>query len=57
MLAEKRVDGIPVMCSDPTGELSEMLDRQKDIPKVIMDWGPESSQADKIIDNLKKAAI
>ncbi|CAM3603234.1 HTH-type transcriptional repressor PurR [Vibrio aquimaris] len=51
MLAEKRVDGILVMCSDLTEELSDMLDRQKDIPKVIMDWGPESSQADKIIDN------
>lgn len=51
MLAEKRVDGILVMCSDLTEELLEMLDRHSDIPKVIMDWGPESSQADKIIDN------
>ncbi|WP_117233234.1 HTH-type transcriptional repressor PurR [Vibrio maerlii] len=51
MLAEKRVDGILVMCSDLTEELREMLDRHSDIPKVIMDWGPESSQADKIIDN------
>lgn len=39
------------MCSDLTEELREMLDRHADIPKVIMDWGPESSQADKIIDN------
>ncbi|EKM29546.1 periplasmic binding s and sugar binding domain of LacI family protein [Vibrio harveyi] len=51
MLAEKRVDGILVMCSDLTEELKEMLDRHSDIPKVVMDWGPESSQADKIIDN------
>ncbi|NLS11300.1 HTH-type transcriptional repressor PurR [Vibrio sp. SM6] len=51
MLAEKRVDGILVMCSDLTEELKEMLDRQVDIPKVVMDWGPESSKADKIIDN------
>ncbi|MBE8567516.1 HTH-type transcriptional repressor PurR [Vibrio sp. OPT20] len=51
MLAEKRVDGILVMCSDLTEELRGMLDRHADIPKVIMDWGPESSQADKIIDN------
>lgn len=51
MLAEKRVDGILVMCSDLTEELLAMLDRHADIPKVIMDWGPESSQADKIIDN------
>jgi LacI family purine nucleotide synthesis repressor len=51
MLAEKRVDGMLVMCSDLTEELNEMLERHKDIPKVVMDWGPESSQADKIIDN------
>ncbi len=51
MLAEKRVDGILVMCSDFTQELSEMLDSHKDIPKVIMDWGPEALKADKIIDN------
>ncbi len=51
MLAEKRVDGILVMCSDLTEELSEMLDRHSNIPKVVMDWGPESSQADKIMDN------
>ncbi|MDW6004273.1 HTH-type transcriptional repressor PurR [Vibrio mangrovi] len=51
MLAEKRVDGMLVMCSDLTAELLEMLEAYDDIPKVIMDWGPESSQADKIIDN------
>jgi LacI family purine nucleotide synthesis repressor len=51
MLAEKRVDGILVMCSDLTEELLGMLDSYSEIPKVIMDWGPESSQADKIIDN------
>ncbi len=51
MLAEKRVDGILVMCSDFTEELNEMLNRHTNIPKVIMDWGPESSQADKIMDN------
>ncbi len=46
MLAEKRVDGILVMCSDLTEELKQMLDRHSDIPKVVMDWGPESSQAE-----------
>ncbi|SHO59204.1 HTH-type transcriptional repressor PurR [Vibrio quintilis] len=51
MLAEKRVDGILVICSDLTEVLLEMLDGYQDIPKVVMDWGPESSQADKIIDN------
>lgn len=51
MLAEKRVDGMLVMCSDLTEELLEMLESHPNIPKVIMDWGPETSQADKIIDN------
>ncbi|GAM70832.1 purine nucleotide synthesis repressor [Vibrio sp. JCM 19236] len=51
MLAEKRVDGLLVMCSDLTEELREMLDSHPNIPKVVMDWGPESSMADKIIDN------
>ncbi|SJL83275.1 HTH-type transcriptional repressor PurR [Vibrio palustris] len=51
MLAEKRVDGMLVMCSDMTPELMEMLDAHSDIPKVIMDWGLEDSQADNILDN------
>lgn len=55
MLAEKRVDGIFVMCSDLTPELQEMLDGHADIPKVIMDWGQGGSSSeddsDKIIDN------
>ncbi|MGB2079213.1 MAG: HTH-type transcriptional repressor PurR [Vibrio sp.] len=51
MLAGKRVDGLLVMCSDLTEDLHNMLDAQPDIPKVVMDWGPESSKADKIVDN------
>ncbi|MFT1764711.1 transcriptional repressor PurR, partial [Vibrio cholerae] len=50
MLADKRVDGILVMCSDLTQEVQDMLDALKDIPKVVMDWGPETSHAVKIID-------
>lgn len=51
MLAGKRVDGLLVVCSDLDEELREMLDGHPDIPKVVMDWGPETSRADKIIDN------
>lgn len=51
MLAEKRVDGIFVLCSDMTPELQEMLDGHADIPKVIMDWGHGEYLSDKIIDN------
>ncbi|KLV08730.1 MULTISPECIES: HTH-type transcriptional repressor PurR [Photobacterium] len=51
MLAEKRVDGLLVMCSDLDEQLLELLERQKDLPMVIMDWGPESPHTDKIQDN------
>jgi len=51
MLAEKRVDGMLVICSDLTEELLTMLDTYSDIPKVVMDWGAQNTHADKIIDN------
>ena len=51
MLAEKRVDGLLVMCSDLDEKLLGLLERQKDTPMVIMDWGPESPHTDKIQDN------
>ncbi|AJR08966.1 LacI family DNA-binding transcriptional regulator [Photobacterium gaetbulicola] len=51
MLAEKRVDGLLVMCSDLDEQLLELLERQKETPMVIMDWGPESPHTDKIQDN------
>ncbi|WP_299015416.1 HTH-type transcriptional repressor PurR [uncultured Photobacterium sp.] len=51
MLAEKRVDGLLVMCSDLDEKLLGLLERQKDLPMVIMDWGPESPHTDKIQDN------
>ncbi|WP_087016094.1 HTH-type transcriptional repressor PurR [Thaumasiovibrio subtropicus] len=56
MLAEKRVDGLLVMCSDLDDELLAILNRQKDLPMVIMDWGPESVTTDKIRDNAEKGA-
>ncbi|UXI02506.1 HTH-type transcriptional repressor PurR [Photobacterium sp. TY1-4] len=51
MLAEKRVDGLLVMCSDLDDKLLALLERQKDLPMVVMDWGPESPHTDKIQDN------
>ncbi|WP_413111610.1 substrate-binding domain-containing protein [Thaumasiovibrio sp. DFM-14] len=56
MLAEKRVDGLLVMCSDLDTELLTLLKRQKELPMVIMDWGPESVTTDKIQDNAEKGA-
>lgn len=51
MLAEKRVDGMIVMCSELNECLQTELDKYTDTPMVIMDWGPESQITDKIIDN------
>lgn len=56
MLAEKRVDGILVMCSDLTEELKEMLDRHSDIPKVVMDWGLRAHRQIRSSITRKKAA-
>lgn len=52
MLAEKRVDGILVICSDFSPELIKTLNAYHKIPKVIMDWGVISDdKTDTIIDN------
>ena len=51
MLHEKRVDGLLVMCSDLTEELHALLERNSELPMVIMDWGPRNLTTDKIIDN------
>ncbi|MFD2176827.1 HTH-type transcriptional repressor PurR [Veronia pacifica] len=52
MLAEKRVDGLLVMCSDLTDELMGLLEKKKPLPMVVMDWGTEHvSEADCIQDN------
>ncbi|WP_318404987.1 HTH-type transcriptional repressor PurR [Photobacterium leiognathi] len=51
MLAEKRVDGLLVMCSDLDQKLLELLERQNDLPMVIMDWGPDKPHTDNIQDN------
>ncbi|MBD1569561.1 HTH-type transcriptional repressor PurR [Aliivibrio sp. S10_S31] len=51
MLAEKRVDGLLVMCSDLNEQLLTLLEKNTELPMVIMDWGPDSPRTDKIIDN------
>ncbi|CAH0533049.1 HTH-type transcriptional repressor PurR [Vibrio stylophorae] len=56
MLAEKRVDGLIVMCSDLSDELWHTLDRMVELPMVVMDWGPETPHSDKIIDNVEQGA-
>ena len=54
MLSEKRVDGLLVMCSDLNEQLLALLEKNTELPMVIMDWGPDSPRTDKIIDNSEK---
>ncbi|OON41229.1 transcriptional repressor PurR [Izhakiella australiensis] len=39
MMAQKRVDGLLVMCSEYPDSLIEMLEEYRNIPMVVMDWG------------------
>lgn len=53
MLAEKRVDGLIVMCSELDEDLQENLEKHSDIPKVVMDWSGVGIDSDKITDNTR----
>lgn len=50
-LMQKRVDGFILMCSTLEGEYSEILEKLRNVPVVVMDWGPISLPCDKIQDN------
>ncbi|WP_313686560.1 LacI family DNA-binding transcriptional regulator, partial [Pantoea sp.] len=39
MMAQKRVDGLLVMCSEYPDDLLTMLEENRNIPMVVMDWG------------------
>ncbi|MFR0654498.1 HTH-type transcriptional repressor PurR [Pantoea sp. SIMBA_079] len=39
MMAQKRVDGLLVMCSEYPDDLLKMLEENRNIPMVVMDWG------------------
>ncbi|HGJ5872670.1 MAG TPA: HTH-type transcriptional repressor PurR [Arsenophonus apicola] len=52
MLAQKRVDGLLVMCSEYPKQLLGMLEEYRNIPMVVMDWGQAHGDfTDVIIDN------
>ncbi|WP_063655541.1 HTH-type transcriptional repressor PurR [Candidatus Arsenophonus triatominarum] len=52
MLAQKRVDGLLVMCSEYPNQLLQMLEEYRNIPMVVMDWGQAHGYfTDVIIDN------
>ncbi|WP_347252945.1 HTH-type transcriptional repressor PurR [Leminorella grimontii] len=51
MLAQKRVDGLLVMCSEYHPPLLELLNDYQHIPMMVMDWGKHSDFTDNIEDN------
>lgn len=44
MMAQKRVDGLMVMCAEYPDSLLQILEEYRQLPMVVMDWG--NSQAD-----------
>ena len=52
MMAQKRVDGLLVMCSEYPDELLKMLEDNRNIPMVVMDWGESRGDfTDTVLDN------
>ena len=56
MLAQKRVDGLLILCSEYPPELLELLKSYENIPMMIMDWGKSSNFTDNIEDNSEQGA-
>ncbi|MCM2972379.1 substrate-binding domain-containing protein [Larsenimonas suaedae] len=56
MLSQKRVDGILVMCSEYDDSLFGAAIGKRDLPMVVMDWGPSGDYVDRIQDNSLKGA-
>ncbi len=51
-MAQKRVDGLLVMCSEYPEPLLAMLEEYRHIPMVVMDWGEAKADfTDAVIDN------
>ncbi|ATZ11495.1 HTH-type transcriptional repressor PurR [Erwinia amylovora] len=52
MMAQKRVDGLLVMCSEYPDALIAMLEDNRNIPMVVMDWGKSRGDfTDTVLDN------
>ncbi len=52
MMAQKRVDGLLVMCSEYPDALIGMLEDHRNIPMVVMDWGESRGDfTDTVLDN------
>lgn len=52
MMAQKRVDGLLVMCSEYPDDLLKMLEENRNIPMVVMDWSESRGDfTDTVLDN------
>ncbi len=52
MMARKRVDGLLVMCAEYPQQLLDMLEENRNIPMVVMDWGVSRGDfTDTVLDN------
>ncbi|CAK9885193.1 MAG: HTH-type transcriptional repressor PurR [Candidatus Erwinia impunctatus] len=52
MMAQKRVDGLLVMCAEYPAALLSMLEAHRSIPMVVMDWGASQTDfTDTVLDN------
>ena len=49
--AQKRVDGLLIMCSEAAGGVQPARLAPKSLPVVVMDWGMENGEVDLIADN------
>ena len=57
MLAQKRVDGILIMCTAYDDAQFETISAQRNLPMVVMDWGPTDAYLDRIQDNSFKGGL
>jgi len=51
MLAQKRIDGVIIMCTEYDGDSFTTISSQSALPMVVMDWGPIDPHLDRIQDN------
>jgi len=51
MLAQKRIDGVIIMCTEYDDNTVNTISSQNSLPMVVMDWGPIDQHLDRIQDN------
>lgn len=51
VMLQKRVDGLLLLCAEFSHLSDQVLDKYPNVPLVVMDWGPDYKNADRIQDN------